>query len=109
MLNIKTSSFTLVRGKASWYEIWEAAVAMSSVCARRSLSGSMEGMGKSYDPVLLVNLNQGLMRQGLHRRQWRSAVDSDEPVRNKSSQSANGPAAHKVLWRHVAERETDNS
>ena len=68
----------------------------------------MDGMGKSYDPVQLVNLNQGLMRQGLHRRQWRSAVDSDELVRNKNTESANGPAAHTVLWRQAAERETGN-
>lgn len=32
--------------KASWYEMWEATVAISSLCARRSLEGSLSWMSK---------------------------------------------------------------
>ena len=56
LLEIVFPTTTYHLEKASWYEIWEATVAISSVCARRSLVGSMPQIGKSYDPYQ-VNLD----------------------------------------------------
>ena len=53
MLTIEPASNGESSDTASWYDIWEAAVAAWSVCGRDAHGGVTQGVGKSHDPVVV--------------------------------------------------------